>query len=143
LRLLQSLKFLETADGAWTNEVPCPSPLAPRPTVSSTNATAAAVSVLRALGMPINPWVADWLLARAHPQGGFLAAPGAPLPDSLSTATTLHALACLQTPLPQPLRERCVDFIDTLWTNEGGFHGHWADDFVDAEYTFYGLLALG
>jgi hypothetical protein len=33
--------------------------------------------------------------------------------------------------------------VDTLWSAEGGFHGHWADDHLDAEYTFYGLLALG
>ena len=41
------------------------------------------------------------------------------------------------------LKEGCLDFIDTLWSAEGGFHGHWADDHLDAEYTFYGLLALG
>ena len=69
--------------------------------------------------------------------------PAAPLPDLLSTATALHALACLEIPLPAPIRERCLDFIDTLWSADGGFHGHWADDHLDAEYTFYGLLALG
>jgi prenyltransferase beta subunit len=87
--------------------------------------------------------VGEWLLAQAHPDGGFLAMPGAPMPDLLSTATTLHALACLQVPVPERTRERCLDFIDTLWDAEGGFHGHWADDHLDAEYTFYGLLALG
>jgi hypothetical protein len=45
--------------------------------------------------------------------------------------------------VPATLRERSLDFIDTLWSAEGGFHGHWADDHLDAEYTFYGLLALG
>lgn len=25
----------------------------------------------------------------------------------------------------------------------GGFHGHWADDHLDVEYTSYALLALG
>ena len=69
--------------------------------------------------------------------------PLAPMPDLLSTATTLHALACLEREVPAPIRERCLDFIDTLWSAEGGFHGHWADDHLDAEYTFYGLLALG
>ena len=29
----------------------------------------------------------------AHPMGGFLAAPQAPIPDLLSTATALHALS--------------------------------------------------
>jgi hypothetical protein len=41
------------------------------------------------------------------------------------------------------VKEPCLDFIDSLWTNEGAFHGNWADDHVDCEYTFYGLLALG
>jgi hypothetical protein len=41
------------------------------------------------------------------------------------------------------IRERCLDFVDSVWNAEGGFHGHWADDHLDAEYTFYGLLALG
>jgi prenyltransferase beta subunit len=135
LRMAQCLKFLETADGAWAN--------ARGMRVGSTNATAAAVSLLHQLHLPINACVGDWLLARAHPEGGFLAMPRAPMPDLLSTATTLHALACLECEMPAPLRERCLDFIDTLWNAEGGFHGHWADDELDAEYTFYGLLALG
>ena len=46
--------------------------------------------------MPVNQSAGDWLLARCHPEGGFLAAPGAPIPDLLSTATALHALAGLQ-----------------------------------------------
>ena len=37
----------------------------------------------------------------------------------------------------------CLDFLDSLWTNQGSFYGHWADHHLDAEYTFYGLLALG
>ena len=135
LRMVQCLKFLETPDGVWAN--------ARGLATGSTNATAAAVAVLHQLGMPMNAGVADWLLARAHPQGGFLAMPEAPIPDLLSTATTLHALACLDREIPAPIRERCLDFIDTLWSAEGGFHGHWADDHLDAEYTFYGLLALG
>ena len=135
MRMVQCLKFLETADGAWAN--------ARGVRTGSTNATAAAVTLLRHLAVPVNAVVGEWLLNQAHPQGGFVAAPGAPLPDLLSTATTLHALAGLQVPLPAAVRERCLDFIDTLWSAEGGFHGHWADDHLDAEYTFYGLLALG
>ncbi len=135
LRMVQCLKFLETPDGAWANARGLKS--------GSTNATAAAVTLLHQLGMPINTGVGDWLLARAHADGGFLAMPKAPLPDLLSTATTLHALACLEREVPERGREKCLDFIDTLWSAEGGFHGHWADDHLDAEYTFYGLLALG
>ncbi|MGI8965691.1 MAG: prenyltransferase/squalene oxidase repeat-containing protein [Limisphaerales bacterium] len=157
LRLVHSLKFLETEDGAWTNEVLSPQSrvLSPKSDdtrlktqdtrlslIGSTNATAAAVTLLRNLSMPINSSVGDWLLKRAHPQGGFLATPNAPVPDLLSTATTLHALSGLQRDFSQ-VKEKTLDFIDTLWSNEGGFHGHWGDDDLDCEYTFYGLLALG
>jgi hypothetical protein len=92
----------------------------------------------------VNAGVGDWILAQAHPQGGFLAVPGSPMPDLLSTATALHALAALDRRISSTLHERCMDFIDSLWNAEqGGFHGHWADEYVDAEYTYYGLLALG
>ncbi len=134
MRLAQSLKFLETNDGAWANER--------NAKAGSTNATAAAITTLRNLNVPVNQSAGDWLLARCHPEGGFLAAPGAPIPDLLSTATALHALAGLQVSF-DGVKEQCLDFIDTLWTNEGAFHGQWADDHVDCEYTYYGLLALG
>lgn len=133
--IVQSLKRLETPDHAWNN--------APRLPIGSTNPTAGAVTLLRHLHLPLNPAVGDWLLARLHPQGGFTALPGAPMPDLLSTATALHALASLERRLTLEQRERCLDYVDTLWSAEGGFHGHWADDHLDAEYTFYGLLALG
>jgi hypothetical protein len=135
LDLVRSLKRLETPDGAWSN--------APGLPTGSLNATAGAVTLIRHLGFPVNQAVGDWLLAQQHPGGGFLAVPGAPLPDLLSTATALHALACLERRIPSTVHERCLDFLDTLWSAEGGFHGHWADDHLDAEYTFYGLLALG
>lgn len=134
MRLVQCLKFLETNDGAWANDRGVK--------VGSTNATAAAVMVLRQLNLPIHAGVGEWLLARAHPEGGFLAMPAAPIPDLLSTATALHALAGLEVSLAS-VKEPCLDFIDTLWTNEGGFYGQWADEHVDVEYTNYGLLALG
>jgi hypothetical protein len=138
MELVRSLKFLETEDGGWTNELFGRGPMP----VGATNATAAAVTVLRNLGVPVNAAVGDWLLAQAHPQGGFLAVPGAPIPDLLSTATALHALAGLGVSFER-IKEPCLDFVDSLWTNEGGFHGNWADEHLDCEYTCYGLLALG
>ena len=135
LRMVQCLKFLETPDGAWGNVRGMRQGTVP--------ATAAAITLLHQLGMPISAAAGDWLLEQIHGDGGWLAMPGSPLPDLLSTATALHALACLDRPLPDVLREKCLDFVDTLWSAEGGFHGHWADDALDAEYTFYGLLALG
>ncbi len=133
-RLLDCLERLRTPDGAWANE--------PGMKIGSTNATAAAVTLLRHLDADIPSAAADWLLARLHPQGGFRAAPAVPLPDLLSTATALHALSGLQCDV-NPVREPCLDFLDSLWTNEGSFFGHWGEEVLDCEYTFYGLLALG
>jgi prenyltransferase beta subunit len=135
IELVRCLKRLETPDGAWSN--------APGLPVGALNATAGAVTLIRHLGFPVNQDVGDWLFQQLHPEGGFLAVPGAPLPDLLSTATALHALSCLERRIPSRVHEKCLDFIDTLWSAEGGFHGHWADDHLDPEYTFYGLLALG
>jgi hypothetical protein len=135
LKLIQALKLLESKDGAWSN--------IPNAPFGATNATAGAVTLLHHLGFPVNQDVGDWLLGVFHEQGGFLAVPRAPLPDLLSTATALHALAALERRLPSGIHERCLDFMDSLWNAKGGFHGHWADDHLDAEYTFYGLLALG
>lgn len=135
LKLIQALKRLESADGAWSN--------VPGAKIGALNATAGAVTLIRHLGFPVNQAVGDWMLAQVHPQGGFIAVPGAPMPDLLSTATALHALAAIDHRVPSAIHERCLDFIDTLWNAEGGFHGHWADAHLDAEYTYYGLLALG
>jgi prenyltransferase beta subunit len=129
------LDSLRTADGAWANDS--------RMTVGSTPATAAAIAVCRNLRHPFDSEAAsNWLLQQVHPEGGFIPAPKAPMPDLLSTAVALHALDSIQTDLA-PIKEHMLDYVDTLWSAEGGFHGHWAEDILDAEYTFYGLLALG
>ncbi len=130
-----SLDGLKTADGAWGNDR--------QQRVGATNATAAVMTTLRQWGRQIPSEASDWLIQRIHPMGGFMATPTAPIPDLLSTATALHALAGVERDLSEDQRERCLDFIDTLWTNEGAFHGHWHEDELDTEYTFYGLLALG
>jgi prenyltransferase beta subunit len=107
----------------------------------TTPATAAAAVLMRELDLPVPPTVGDWLLARHYRRGGFLAMPGAPMPDLLSTATALYALACLSI-ATDTLRETCRQFVDSLWTGRA-FRGHWADEVEDCEYTYYGLLALG
>jgi geranylgeranyl transferase type-2 subunit beta len=132
--MLQCLDRLRAADGGYANH--------PGAREGSTPATAASVLVMRHLDRTLDGAVSDWLLARHHKDGGFFAAPRAPLPDLLSTATALHALAALHADI-EPRRELCLDFIDSLWTSTGGFYGSWADRALDCEYTYYGLLALG
>jgi prenyltransferase beta subunit len=132
-RLVSALPALRSGDGAFAN--------GPGQTRGSTPATAAAVTIMRHFDTPVPPGVADWLMARST-GGGFVATPDAPVPDLLSTATALHALRSLHASI-DAIREPCLDFVDSLWTNQGGFYGHWADDGADCEYTFYGLLALG
>jgi hypothetical protein len=132
--VVASLGLLRAADGGYANQPG-------RPT-GVTTATAAAVLVLRRLSASPGPDVGVWLLDRCHVGGGFFASPSTPVPDLLSTATALHALSSLHMPIAG-LREPCLDFVDSLWTNRGGFFGTWADDEVDCEYTYYALLALG
>ena len=43
------------------------------------------------------------------------------------------------TPTSRRVKEPCLDFIDSLWTNRGGFYGHWEDDILDCEYTLLWL----
>ena len=133
-RLLRDLYSLRAEDGGYSNFVGAPTGLTP--------ATAAVVALTRQLGCDPDEALTGWLLARALPSGGFFAIPDAPIPDLLSTATALHALSGLRAPL-NALREPCLDFIDSLWTNRGGFFGHWSDDAIDTEYTYYALLSLG
>ena len=133
-RLLASLHGVRSQDGAFANIPGAPAGV--------TTATAAAVAVMRQLQLDPDPALAAWLQSRCLPAGGFFAVPGAPIPDLLSTAAALHALAGLHVSI-NGLREPCLDFIDSLWTNRGGFYGHWSDDAIDTEYTYYALLALG
>ncbi|HEV8291413.1 MAG TPA: prenyltransferase/squalene oxidase repeat-containing protein, partial [Tepidisphaeraceae bacterium] len=133
-RIVACIAANQTEDGAYANHPDMP--------VGLTSATAAAATMLRQMNQPVQDRVGQWLLERVHRDGGFLAAPQAPIPDLLSTATALHALAGLHLDFEQ-IKEACLDFIDTLWTPRGSFFGHWGEDILDCEYTYYGLLALG
>lgn len=132
--VVNCINRLRAEDGGYANQLDVPLGLTP--------STAAAVTLLRQYHQPIPEGTGEWLLSRHAADGGFFATPMAPMPDLLSTATALHALAGLHVDL-EPIREPCLDFIDTLWTSQGGFHGTWTDDTLDVEYTYYGLLALG
>jgi prenyltransferase beta subunit len=131
LRAVQCLKVLETKDGAWATTR--------RSWFDECGGRGGGFNKPIDASQPLRRRLAP---AQHHPQGGFVAAPGAPMPDLLSTATALHALAGMEVPF-EAVREDCLDFIDTLWTNQGAFHGHWGDQYTDCEYAFYALLALG
>ena len=126
------IERMRSADGGYAN--------VPNMPAGSTSATAAAVVTLQQLGVCLDGDLASWLLLQCR-GGGFFAFPAAPVPDLLSTATALHALAALGASLDD-IREPCLDFIDSLWTGNA-FIGHHGDHRPDCEYTFYGLLALG
>lgn len=120
---------------------PAPFPVHDASLAQTTPTTAAAVTLLRQMQQPAPPEAVAWLLARAHPAGGFTATADAPMPDLLSTATALHALSGQKVSFAH-LKEPTLDFIDTLWTGKA-FCGSWADDEPDSEYTYYALLAMG
>lgn len=132
--IIRCLESLQKPDGSWANDE--------KVTMGNSLATGAAVTLYRNLRIPLPPGTRDWLINCFYLRGGFLPFQGAPMPDLLSTAVALHALDGMQVDL-KPFKEPCLDFIDSLWNNAGGFHGHWADDELDIEYTYYGLLALG
>lgn len=129
-----SIEQLRAPDGGYANH--------PRASAGLTPPSAAAATLLPHLDRPPAPELGKWLLARCLPGGGFTASPQTPVPDLLSTATALHALSRLHVPI-EAVREPCLDFVDSLWTNRGGFYGTWADDDLDCEYLYYALLALG
>lgn len=132
--LAACIRSLERPDGAYANDATI--------ATGSTPATAAAVTTLHYLGHPPSRESAQWLLSRSRATGGFLATPTAPIPDLLSTATAIHALALTGATL-DTVREPTVEFIDSLWSTEGAFAGNWLDEALDCEYTYYALLALG
>ncbi len=131
--LAESLQHLRARDGSFAN--------LPAMKTGASTSTAAAVALMRHLGRTPDPDLGDWLLQRFHPEGGFLAVEGAPMPDLLSTATAIHSLSSLDVNLAG-IKEPCLDFLDSLWTGKA-FCGHWADDAQDSEYTYYALLTLG
>jgi prenyltransferase beta subunit len=135
LKTLASLDKLRTPDGACANE--------PGLTDGTTLATAGIAILDARLHRKTNPRIVPWLLAQCHCEGGFLASPGAPLPDLLSTATALYAMHVQRVSLDAPRIRACLGFVESLQEPSGGFCGQWTDDTADTEYTFYALLSLG
>jgi len=131
------IKSLQRPDGAYAN--------AQTSKIGSAPATAAALTVLHYLKEPVSDSSVDWLLSCFHSKGGFAVMPTSQrngISDLLSTATVLHALSLIGNSTDS-INEQCLDFLDSLWSSKGGFRGSWADQMLDCEYTYYGLLALG
>ena len=128
------LESMRTPGGGFANTPGSP--------LATTPATAAAMVALHHLGRAAPEETPAWLLARGAADGGFRAAPGLPAPDLLATAVALHALAVGGVDLGS-LREPGLDYLNSLWNPAGGFRAHWADEDLDVEYAFYGLLAAG
>ena len=134
-QLIEFIISMRDPKGGYFNNRDLPISLVPQ--------TAAAVNLLHRLGYQIDEdKIVEWLLSCLYPEGGFRAGSIVAMPDLLSTATALHALASLKVDLGGAA-DLCLDFVDSLWTNRGGFYGEWEDTHVDVEYTYYALLALG
>ena len=125
---------LRCEDGGWTNEK--------KILLANAPGTAAAMALYRRMHWDLPAASVSWLMNCRQPDSGFLAFPKAPIPDLLSTAVALHALSGAGIDLGA-IKEPGLDFVDSLWNAEGGFHGNWTDHVLDCEYTYYGLLALG
>jgi prenyltransferase beta subunit len=130
--LLSYIDGLQHREGGWKNDGINPLPAVP--------ATSAVISLYNSFNLEPPEESLQWL--KKQYMGSFKAFEQAPIPDLLSTAVALHALHTEDLFLNEH-SEVLLDYIDSLWTNKGGFHGHWADHDLDVEYTYYGMLALG
>jgi hypothetical protein len=134
LRTLAGLDRLRSADGAYANE--------PGLREGTVTATCGALLILERARLRPPADAAEWLRRACYRDGGFVATPGAAVPDLLSTATALYALRRRGEDL-SGLREECLVFVESLWHEDGGFSAHWMDETRDLEYTYYGWLAFG
>lgn len=130
-KVLQSLSRYQLSDGGFSNLL--------NSGVASTNATVAALAVIGELEQyKMHPGM-SYLKQLQQETGGFCAVQGSPLPDLLSTATSLFILRCYGS---APIYS-AASFIEAHWLEMGGFSATILEESSDVEYTFYGLLALG
>ena len=129
--IIANLMEYKVPDGGYSN--------IKRSSNAATNATVAALAVMGQLyGYKENKDIL-FLKDLQQESGGFAATIDSPVPDLLSTATSLFILHCYNIkPKTSPR-----DFIEAHWLDSGGFSATLLDDVSDVEYTFYGLLALG
>jgi Prenyltransferase and squalene oxidase repeat len=107
--------------------------------MATTNATVAGLAISGVLENYKENEDITYLKGLQEETGGFSAAIGSPLPDLLSTATSLFMLKCYEVMPAYSAR----NFIEAHWLDTGGFSATLLEERSDVEYTFYGLLALG
>jgi prenyltransferase beta subunit len=82
------------------------------------------------------------LLARVYESGGFCPTAAMQEPNLAATLKALYALRVLGTDL-SPIRDTCLQFIESLRCEDGGYLGCASDDSSDVENTFYALFSIG
>jgi geranylgeranyl transferase type-2 subunit beta len=111
---------------------------------AGTNPTAAAIGVLRMLGVldeSTRRKTADFLCDMPDDDGGLLANSRIPIADILSTFTGVLTLADIGR-LDAIDTAAALRFAQSLQHPEGGFLAAMWDETCDIEYTFYGLGCL-
>jgi prenyltransferase beta subunit len=104
------------------------------------------VAIQLYLGRQVDRRLMDWMLSCEAREGGLAAFPRWRA-DLLSTATGLFAIS--QLPGGQGaiagIRRRCTEFVHSLWHRNGSFRSDsgMSEAYLDCEYLWYGLLALG
>ena len=129
--ILSSLRQYKTQEGGYSN--------IKNSNKITTNATVAALAIKGQLEGYKNNDEIDTLCYLQEESGGFAATKESPIPDILSTATSLFIMNCYN---KQP-KFSAEDFIEAHWLDSGGFSATILEEISDVEYTFYGLLALG
>jgi hypothetical protein len=122
--LIDFIGSLFLPNGGAINQVDLP--------FAATPSTAAAVVVLAEVGSHPPQQAGDWLRSQLHEDGGFVAAPGAPASDLLSTATALHALGILGDDTSD-LKPVCSKFVEERRHDLGGYAASTLDAEPDAE----------
>ena len=80
----------------------------------------------------------DFIESMQNEEGGFEAAPSAPMADLLSTYTALLTLK-MGGRLNSELLDAAAQYARSLEMADGGYTGFALESVVDCEYTFYGL----
>lgn len=104
-----------------------------------TNGTSAGVFLSLILNeLDVNEKHFEFMESMRNEEGGFEAAPSAPLADLLSTYTALLTLK-MAGRLNSDLLDAAAQYARSLEMAGGGYTGFALESTVDCEYTFYGL----